>query len=396
VLVTGPLAPFAEDYRRELRERGYTERSAVNELRQVARFSRWLQAGRLSVWELSAGRVEEFLGWQRAVGCHRSQWSRPGLVCLLDVLRELGMLAAGEPVRAASPAEVLLAGFVRYLEAERGLAAGTVRGYVSHARRFLGGLPAATGLAGVRAKDVTEAVLRESAAVSVSATQFFVAGLRSFLRFCFIEGQVPVDLSQAALPVTGRRRSPLPRGITKADARALLDGCDRRSALGRRDYAMLVTLLRLGLRAGEVARLRLDDIDWRAGELVVRGKSAREDRLPLPAEVGQAVACYLRRGRPASGRREVFLQARAPFGPIAAGTVSSTVRRACRRAGVAEVGAHRLRHTVACEMVAAGVPLAEIAQVLRHHSLQTTALYGRVDLDRLRALAAPWPGSVQR
>ena len=232
--------------------------------------------------------------------------------------------------------------------------------------------------------------------MSVSATQFFVAGLRSFLRFCFIEGQVPVDLSQAALPVTGRRRSSLPRGITKADARALLGGCDRRSVLGRRDYAMIVTLLRLGLRAGEVARLRLDDIDWRAGELVVRGKGAREDRLPLPAEVGQAIACYLQRGRPASDRREVFLQARAPFGPIAAGTVSSTVRRACRRAGVAEVGAHRLRHTVACEMVAAGVPLADIAQVLRHHSLQTTALYGRVDLDRLRALAAPWPGSVPR
>src|SRR6267378_3329502 len=354
VLVTGPLAPFAEDYRRELRERGYTERSAVNQLRQAARFSCWLQASQLSVPELSADRVEVFLGWQRAVGRHRSQWSRPGLACLLDVLRELGVLGAGEPARADSPAEVLLAGFGRYLAAERGLAAGTVRGYVGHARRFLEGLP-------------------------------------SFLRFCFIERQMPVDLSQAALPVTGRRRSPLPRGITKADAGALLGGCDRRSALGRRDYAMLVTLLRLGLRAGEVARLRLDDIDWRAGELVVRGKGAREDRLPLPAEVGQAIASYLRRGRPASGRREVFLQARAPFGPIAPGTVSSTVRRACRRAGVAEVGAHRLRHTVACEMVAAGVPLADIAQVLRHHSLQTTALYSRVDLDRLRALAAPWP-----
>jgi integrase/recombinase XerD len=394
--VTGPLAPFAEDYSRELRERGYTERSAVNQLRQGARVSRWLRASQLSGSEVSAARVEEFLGWQRAVGRHRSQWSRPGLVCLLDVLRELGVLVSGEPAGADSPTEVLLARFGRYLAAERGLAAGTVRGYVDHARRFLAGLPADAGLAGVCANDVTEAVLRRSAAVSVSAAQFFVAGLRSFLRFCFIERQMPVDLSQAALLVTGRRRSSLPRGITRADARALLGGCDRRSALGRRDYAMLVTLLRLGLRAGEVARLRLDDIDWRAGELVVRGKGAREDRLPVPAEVGQAIACYLRRGRPASGRREVFLQARAPFGPIAPGTVSSTVRRACRRAGVAEVGAHRLRHTVACEMVAAGVPLVEIAQVLRHHSLQTTALYGRVDLDRLRALAAPWPGGASR
>ena len=396
VLVMGRLAPFAGAYRRELRERGYTERPAVNELRQVARFSCWLEAGQVSVSELGAGRVEEFFGWQRAVGRHRSQWSRPGLVCLLEVLRKLGVLAAGEPVRAGSPAEVLLAGFGRYLAAERGVAAGTVQGYVSHARRFLEGLPPGTGLAGVCAKDVTEAVLRRSAAVSVSATQFFVAGLRSFLRFCFVERQMPVDLSPAALPVTGRRRSALPRGITKADAQALLGGCDRRSALGRRDYAMLVTLLRLGLRAGELTRLRLDDIDWRSGELVVRGKGARQDRLPLPAEVGQAIACYLRRGRPASGRREMFLRARAPFGPIAAGTVSSTVRRAGRRARVPEVAAHRLRHTVAGEMVAAGVPLAGIAQVLRHHSLQTTALYGRVDLDRLRALAAPWPGGVQR
>jgi integrase len=155
-------------------------------------------------------------------------------------------------------------------------------------------------------------------------------------------------------------------------------------------------LLRLGLRAGEVARLRLDDLAWRSGELVVRGKGARLDRLPLPVEVGEAIAAYLRRGRPQSGRREVFLRARAPFEPIATGTVGSTVRRACRRAGIAEVGPHRLRHTVACELVRAQVPLVEIAQVLRHKSLQSTAIYARVDLATLRGLAAPWPGAVSR
>jgi integrase/recombinase XerD len=150
------------------------------------------------------------------------------------------------------------------------------------------------------------------------------------------------------------------------------------------------------LRRSELAGLHIDDIDWRAAELVVVGKGARQDRLPLPADVGAAIACYLRRGRPASDRREVFLQARAPFDPIAPGTVASTVRRACRRAGVAEVGSHRLRHTVACEMVATGVPLTQIAQVLRHHSLQTTAAYARVDLDRLRLVAAPWPEGARR
>jgi len=159
---------------------------------------------------------------------------------------------------------------------------------------------------------------------------------------------------------------------------------------------VIITLLRLGLRAGEVAGLRLDDVDWRAGELVVRGKGNREDRLPLPKEVGEAIAAYLKRGRPTSDRREVFLRARAPFQPIAPGTVSSTVRRACRRAGVAEVGPHRLRHTVACEMVSAHVPLVQIAQVLRHKSLQSTAIYARVDLDQLRLLAAPWPAGAQR
>jgi integrase/recombinase XerD len=251
-------------------------------------------------------------------------------------------------------------------------------------------------LAGVTAADVTRAVLCESGAVSVSATQFFVAGLRSFLRYCFLIGLMETDLSQAALPATGRRRSLLPRGIGKTDAEALLACCDRRSAVGRRDYAIIITLLRLGLRRSELAGLRLDDIDWWAGELVVRGKGVREDRLPLPTDVGEAIAAYLQRGRPASGGREVFLQARAPFEPIAAGTVSSTVRRACRRAGIAEVGSHRLRHTMACQMASARVPLMQIGQVLRHRSLQSTALYARVDLEQLRLLAAPWPGGAQR
>ena len=395
VLMTGPVAPFADVYALELGRRGYTPLTSVNQLRQVARLSRWLEMRGLGVGDLTGGRVEEFLALERASGRYRACRSRSGLLCLLDVLRRLGLLATEEPARAASEIDALLASFERYLRAERGLAAGTARGYVSHARRFLIGL-SPSGLAGVTAGAVIEAVLRESATFSVSTTQGFVAGLRAFLRFCFAEGLVELDLSQSALPVTGRRRSMLPQGISGAEARALLDGCDRRSALGRRDHAILITALRLGLRAHEVARLSLDDIDWRGGELVVRGKGARLDRLLLPAEVGQAIASYLRHGRPRSDRRDVFLRARAPFGPIAAGTVSSTVRRACRRAGVPEIGAHRLRHTVACEMVSAGVPLVEIAQVLRHHSLQTTAGYARVDLDRLRLLAAPWPEGARR
>jgi len=391
VLMTGPLAPFADAYAAQLRARGYTPLSTVNELRQVGRLSRWLELRGLGAGELSSERVEQFLVWQRAGGRHRCQWSRPGLVCLLDVLCALGVLGAEQPAPAGSPADLLLGSFERYLLAERGLATGTVHGYVTHARRFLDGLSSG-GLAGLTAAEVTGAVLaRADSGVSVSAAQYFVCALRAFLRFCFVEGLLDADLSQAALAVGGRRSSPLPKGIGRADARALLGACDRRRALGRRDYALIILLLRLGLRAGEVARLRLDDIDWRASELVVCGKGGREDRLPLPADVGEAIAAYLRRGRPASGRRELFLRARAPYEPIAPATVRSSVRRACRRAGIAELGSHRLRHTAACAMVAAHVPLVRIGQVLRQRSLQSTAIYARVDLDGLRPLARPWP-----
>ena len=394
VVVSGPLAPFVEAYRLELRRRGYTPQSAVHQVRQVARLSRWLEGRQLDAARVDRELVEEFLVFQRAGGRHRSGWSRPGLQCLLEVLEALGALKHEHWAPVLSPTQTLLCSFERYLLVERALAPGTVRGYVDHARKFLHGLPPGRTVAELTAAEVTTALGRVAAVVSVAAAQNFRAKLRAFLRFCFTEQIVERDLSDAALAVTGRRRVALPRGIEPAQARALLSSCDRRTALGRRDHAMLVVLLRLGLRAGEVARLRLDDLDWRAGELIVRGKGARLDRLPMPVEVGEAITAYLRRGRPRTGRREVFLRARAPFQPIAAGTVGSTVRRACRRAGIAEVGPHRLRHTLACQMVSAGVPLVQIGQVLRHESLQSTGIYARVDLDTLRGLAAPWPGGA--
>lgn len=396
VLMSGPLAPFADAYSVELRARGYTPLTTVNQLRQVARLSCWLQAKGLSAADLTGERVERFLVWQRAAGCPSSAVSRPALVCLLEVLRGLGVLGAEPAAPAGSPTEQLLSRFERYLRVERGLAAGTIVGYIAHARWFLDGL-GRDGVAGLSAADVTGAVLRMAASgVSVSAAQNFVSGLRAFLRFCFLDGLVEADLSQAALVVRGRRASLLPRGITRAEGQALLESCDRRRALGRRDYALILLLLRLGLRRGEVARLTLDDIDWRAGELAIHGKGDREERLPLSADVGAALAAYLKRGRPASDRREVFLRARAPYAPIASGTVASTVRRACRRAGIPEVGSHRLRHTTGCEMVQAGVAIVQVSQVLRHRSLQSTAIYARVNVEQLRQLARPWPEGSER
>jgi integrase/recombinase XerD len=393
VEVVGSLAPFAVRFESRLGELGYTALTTTCAMRSMARLSRWLDAGGMTVADLSRERVEQYLGERRAAG--RTGASSPrSMAALLGLLGSLGVLPvsppAPEPPRSST--EVLLASFQGYLLVERALSPSTAAAYVHRARRFLAGRVAEAGLAELTAADVTYAVLREStAAGSVGSAQFFVVALRSFLRFCFIQGLIPADLSAAALTVTGRRRPGLPAGISRSDADALLGSCDRRRSQGRRDYAVLITLLRLGLRAGEVASLTLEDLDWRAAEIVVHGKGRREDRLPLPDDVGTAITAYLKRGRPETTRREVFLRAIAPIAALGRGGVSSIVRRACTRAGLARIGAHRLRHTMASEMVKAGVPLPEISQVLRHRSLVSTAIYARVDLDQLRTLAQPWP-----
>lgn len=392
VLVTGPLAPFAEAYGAELRARGYTALSTVDKLRQVARLSGWLEERGLSAAQLSDERIGQFMVLQRARWRDRSRQSRRALTYLQDVLADVGVLVVEELAQPSSPADLVLASFKRYLLTERGMAAGSVSVYVRQARCFLDTLAPAVELLDLTPAMVSNAVLGVAkSGRSVSATQLFVSGLRSFLQFCFVEDLAGADLSQAALLVTGRRRSMLPKGISRGDATALLGSCDRRTAVGRRDYALILLMLRLGLRRGEVAAMTLDDINWTAGELAVRGKGGRLDRLPLPTDVGQAIAAYLRHGRPSCDRREVFLRARAPHAPIEPRSVGSAVQRACRRAQITEIGAHRLRHTLACQMVAADVPLRRIGQVLRHRSLQSTAIYARVDVDRLRRLARPWP-----
>lgn len=391
VVMTGPLAPFSDAFEAELDRRGYAPSSVVRELRQVGRLSCWLEARRLPVGSLTHVRVEEFVAHCRGQS-PRWKCSSQTLATLLDVLCANGVLERERPVLQSTPTDLLLGSFQDYLLTERSLAASTAASYVADSRRFLDRLASdGVALADATAQDVTGVVLCEAERVSVSTAQSFVAALRSFLRFCFIDGLIEFDLCEAALTLHARRGSSLPRGISRADSKALLEACDRRRAMGRRDYAVILTMLRLGLRAGEVAALTLDRLDWRAGEMVVLGKRGREDRLPMPGDVGAAIAAYLRRGRPLCDRREVFLRVLAPIGPMSHDGPSLIVRRACRRAGVPEVGAHRLRHTAACEMVSGGVPLQHIGQVLRHRSPVTTAIYARVDLQRLRQLAQPWP-----
>ena len=394
VRVVGPLAPYARQFTSLLAERGYTPLSRVSQQQVMVHLSKWLRGRGLDVVDLTLARVDEYLTRRRAEG-YSSFCSRASLEQLLDVLGRGGAPLV-EPTLPGSEVDALLAGFAGYLRQERGLAASTTTAYVLRARRFVNGYGHDADLTQLGSGDVTRAVLREAGTVTAGSAQFFVVALRSFLRYGYLTGLIHTDLSGASLPVTGRRRSVLPHGISPADAKALLGSCDRRTAVGRRDYAVILILLRLGLRACEVAALRLPDIDWRAGRITVHGKGLRVDQLPLPVDVGEAIAAYLRHARPRTDRREVFLRVTAPRTGLDRGGVSLIVRRACVRAGLAPCGSHRLRHSLACDMVRAGVPLQEIGQVLRHRDATSTSIYARVDIDQLRTIARPWPQGATR
>jgi len=395
VRMAGPLRQFVPGFAAELARLGYTAGSARAQVGVMAHLSRWLAGEGLDAAGLTPQVAERFLAARRAAGYARCL-SPGALVPLLGYLRRLGAVPPPAP-EPGTAAEVLVGRYRAYLASERGLAGSTIGYYAAEARLFLGWAAGADlgDLAGLSAAGVGGFVAGRCRGRSTGSAKILVTALRSLLRFLLLEGLVTADLTGAVPAVAGWRGAGLPKALPAGHVAALLASCDREAPAGRRDCAVLLLLARLGLRACEVAALELDDISWRAGEIVIRGKGRREERMPLPADVGEALARYLRGGRPpGDGSRAVFLRARAPAGPLPAGAVSVIVRRACRRAGLAPAGAHRLRHTAAVQMLQAGSPLAEIGQVLRHRSAATTAIYAKVDHGALAALALPWPGSM--
>jgi integrase/recombinase XerD len=387
VRVAGPLAPFAAGFARELAELGYTPLSAANQVRVLAHASRWLQAQQLGAAEFTPERAGLFLQARRAEG-YTCWLSERGLAPLLGYLRSAGVVPqAARPVPCTA-ADALLERYRVYLVTERGLVASTVGYYLAEARLFLSAGP---GLGRLTAAVVTDYVQQQCRQRSTGQAKVLVTALRSVLRFLHVAGVIAEPLAGAVPAVASWRGGALPRALGWDQVTCLLGSCDQSSVTGRRDLAVLTLLARLGLRACEVAALQLDDIDWRAGELVIRGKGRRAERLPLPADAGAAIAGYLSGGRAPGDCRSVFLSARAPWRGMSADAVKAIVRSACRRAGLAPAGAHRLRHTAATQMLRAGSPLAEVGQVLRHRAAATTAIYAKVDHDALRALALPWP-----
>jgi integrase/recombinase XerD len=392
--VTGPLGPYAEEFRENLLGQGYTWGSAAHQIHLMAHVSCWLQANGLGPADLDEAAAARFAAVRCADGYARMRSDR-ALVPLLGYLRGLGVAAAPRLPQPQAPADRLAARFGEYLARERGLAAESVRSYTGVARRFLAVVAAAddAGTEGLTAADVTGFVRRECGRRSVASAKATVTGLRALLRFLYLDGRITAPLAGAVPSAACWQLAALPRAVSPAELARIMDSCDRCTVAGRRDFAIVLLLARLGLRAGEVAALELGDINWREGEIAVRGKGGRRDSLPLPADVGEAVAGWLAGGRPrhAAGPA-VFVRLRPPQGRLASTSVSFVVRRACVRAGIAAAGAHRLRHSAAVGMLAAGGTLTEIGQVLRHARPGTTAIYAKADLLALSPLARPWPG----
>jgi integrase/recombinase XerD len=389
--VRGPLAPYAGGFRVELERLGYTPLTAATHVRLMAHLSRWLAREGAEASGLTPALVEAYFAERRAAG-YAGHITGRALRPLLGYLRRLGVVSPVAPL-AADAGERLLSRYRGYLLVERGLSRTTVDLNVRMVRPFLAARATAEGgldLGRVTAGEVAAFVVTQSRQRPKSVKRM-VTALRSLLGFLHVEGLIGQPL--AVPSPAGWTQAGLPRALEGDQVAALLASCDPRTRTGRRDLAILTLLARLGLRAGEVAALRLDDIDWRRGEITVRGKGNRQDRLPLPADVGQRIVAYLQDGRPGTAQgRTVFVRAQAPYRPLASNAVTTVVACAGRRAGLGVIGAHRLRHSAATAMLRSGGSLTEIGQTLRHARPLTTAIYAKVDVEALRQLARPWPG----
>jgi integrase/recombinase XerD len=388
----GPLAPFADGYRDWLLERGYTPLTVTRALIALGHLGRWMEQEGIDVDQLDDTAVRVFVGTQvRVQGRLPLASVRP----LIEYLRGAGIVAP-EPIGPASTVEQLVDAYREWLRVERRLAPSKVRNCERLARRFLAEQIPEDDVIGpveITGADVTGFLARESERVSSRSAGCMACRLRSLLRYLAARGLAAPGLVDAVPRIALWRDSAIPQFPAPAAVDALLASCDRASLVGARDYAVLLLLVRLGLRAIEVSRLELTDLDWRAGEIELDGKAHQRGRLPLPADVGEAVVAYLRlRG---AIHRRVFVTVRAPIRPLEPSGIRSLVRHAYQRAGLEPVAAHQLRHALASDLLRAGASLVAIGQVLRHKHLESTTIYAKVDLERLRSAARPWPGAAR-
>ncbi len=396
-LRSGTFGPYLDDFAKELKGRGYSRWTAVTYLRSAAHLGRFVELQAVVLEAISEETLDSYRQHLLRCKCPRpfSGKVNPhafyGAKLFVYRLREAGIIA-GVIAKQAKSDPPLIDSFGHWLQQHRGVSAHTRRQHCRRAAdllRCLGDDPSRYDARGIR-----EFFVMRRRMSSKRSAQALAASLRAFLRFLIVQGLCRTGLDQAVPTLAGWRLASLPRGLPASEVAQLLAACNGESVLRIRDRAIILLLVRLGLRAGDVAELRLTDIDWKDASFVISGKSRREVRLPLTQEVGDALLTYLE-CRPAANTDRVFLRVTAPIGPFRRGdSVSSVVKRAMRRAGVTApaLGAHVLRHTAAREMLRKGVSLYEIGSLLRHRSIETTAYYyAKVDRDLLERVAQPWP-----
>jgi integrase/recombinase XerD len=383
VRMSGPLTPYVEGFAVELTAHGYTDLSLANQLRLMADWSRWLQSAKTLVDQIDHDVVARFLAKRRRT--HTQFITERALVPLLRYLHAIGSVSVMK--QEQRPQGELLGEYERYLIEERAVLPARRALCLAVAADFLDG----KRVLALKSKDVTRFVDTRAGRPGLSGT---LSALRSVLRFLFITSKTTLNLIHAVPSVPRWKLASLPKFLETSELDAVFATCDRRTLVGCRNYAVLVLLARLGLRAGEVAALQLDDVDWTTGEIVIRGKGRALGRLPLPADIGEAMVAYLRRATRNKTTRAVFVRCRAPYDAMQPGSIIAIAKTALRAAGVTSGGAHRLRHTAATQMLRRGASLTEIAQVLRHRHVDTTAIYAKVDRDSLRSVAKVWPVDV--
>ncbi len=391
--ISGPLAPFEVGFTEWLVRKGYAPAVVRIHQRRLTHLSRWMGVEKVGIASFGLATVDVFIAAQDAAGRFKA-WRAGSWAELLEYLRFVGAPVADRPKPVLTAAEALLARYANYEATERGLDARTIDRNVRALRPFVesrtydGRLELEALTAGEVTSFVVDLTRHDPGSVPRTVTP-----LRSLLRYLHIAGVTPAGLATAVPTLARWKLAGLPKALPADQVAALLASCDLETEVGQRDSAILTVLSRLGLRIGEVARLRLEDIDWRNGELALTGKGHRTERLPLPADVGQAIVSYLTGWRPKTGARQVFLCTHAPHGAMSRNTVTNVVARAARRAGLGVMHAHRLRHSAATAMLTAGASLAEIGQVLRHRNALTTTIYAKVDVGSLRQVARRWPAS---
>jgi site-specific recombinase XerD len=398
-LRSGPLAPHLDRFATLLAQQGYCQPEGRRRLRLVADLSQWLAERRIKLEEFDEHQTTAFFGTR-----WKTYSKKGGELCTLKLLlwhlHQTGVIPIPRPPLVRSSVERLVGDYEQFLLQQRGLVPQSVRKYLPVVRRFLRHrfFDGQIRLHDLRAGDAANFIIQTSASYGRRSLQTATNVLRGFFGFLLQNGRITTPLANAVPTVAARRLVELPKSLEPVQIRKLLRSCDRRRKVGRRDYAILLLLARLGLRAGEVVQLCLEDIDWRAGEVSVRGKGGRVDRLPLPHDVGRAIADYLKTRRSVGSSRQVFLLSKAPYqGFAGSSSVGELVRRSLVRAQLdpPHKGAHLLRHGLAIRMLRGGASLAQIGQILRHQLAQTTQIYAKVDLNALRGLAQPWPGGAR-